>query len=162
MMTQAVLEKNRIVATPRVASVTDDLLASVPAIYAVVVEQVIVMFPVVLLKTEMTLPSANVEFGITMEPPVLTCTYLPMSEVVSVYEDVFVPTSGTLRTLPEVSEMVGAVTPAVPSSVIAILSSVFRYMTVQTEPVGTVIVTPEATVIGPPLNALRPELMVTL
>lgn len=42
------------------------------------------------------LPSANVELGTTIDPPVLTCTYLPTSPVVSVYELVFVPTGGML------------------------------------------------------------------
>jgi len=54
------------------------------------------MLPAVLLKILMASPSANVELGITMEPPVLTCTYLPTSAVVNVYELVFVPTGGML------------------------------------------------------------------
>jgi hypothetical protein len=54
------------------------------------------MLPEVLLKMLIALPSAKVEVGITIEPPVLTCTYLPTSPVVSVYELVFVPTGGML------------------------------------------------------------------
>lgn len=60
---------NNIVATPLVAKVTDDLFVSVPAMYAFVVEQVIVTPLDVLLKTEIASPSAKVEFGMVIEPP---------------------------------------------------------------------------------------------
>ena len=46
-------ETNNIVARPRVAKVIVALSESVPAMYAVVMEQVIVMLPEVLLKIEM-------------------------------------------------------------------------------------------------------------
>jgi hypothetical protein len=68
-MTQTVLEINKMVHTPRVARVTDALSESVPAIYAVVIVQVIVMLPDVLLKIDIASPSANVASGIVIEPP---------------------------------------------------------------------------------------------
>jgi hypothetical protein len=95
-MTQTVPLINRMVATPLVAKVTDDLSESVPAIYAVVIEQVIVMSPDVLLKILIALPSENVALGIVIDPPEPTCTYLPTSPVANVYEPVFVPTAGML------------------------------------------------------------------
>ena len=73
-----------IVAKPLVASVTDALSESVPAIYAVVIVQVIVMLPDVLLKTLTALPSENVASGMMIEPPEPTCTYLPTSPVAKV------------------------------------------------------------------------------
>jgi hypothetical protein len=79
---------NNIVATPRVAKVTDALSVSVPEIYAVVMEHVIVMPAVVLLKTVIASPVANIAFGITILPPLPTPTNLPTSEVASVYEPV--------------------------------------------------------------------------
>jgi hypothetical protein len=68
-MTQTVPEMNNTVATPRVARVTVALSVFVPAMYAVVIEQVIVMSPDVLLKIETASPSANVASGIVIEPP---------------------------------------------------------------------------------------------
>jgi hypothetical protein len=68
-MTQTVELINNMVHTPRVARVTDALSESVPAIYAVVIVQVIVIFPEVLLKIDIASPSANVAFGIVIEPP---------------------------------------------------------------------------------------------
>lgn len=50
-----------------------------PAMYAVGAEQVIVMLPVVLLKRVMASPSAKVDVGMTMLPPVVSWTYLPTS-----------------------------------------------------------------------------------
>ena len=84
LITQTVPEINNIVATPRVARETLALSVSVPAIYAVVIVQVIVIAPVVLLKIETTSPSAKVASGIVMLPPEPTCTYLPTSPVASV------------------------------------------------------------------------------
>jgi hypothetical protein len=68
-ITQTVPLINKMVATPRVAKVTDDLSESVPAMYAVVIVQVIVMLPEVLLKTLIALPSENVASGMVIEPP---------------------------------------------------------------------------------------------
>ena len=73
------------------------LSESVPEMYAVVIEQVMVMLPLVLLKIETMSPSAKVASGMTIAPLVPTCTYLPMSVVASVYEAVLVPTAGTFR-----------------------------------------------------------------
>lgn len=84
------------VATPRVAKATDALSESVPAMYAVVIVQVIVMLPEVLLKTLIALPSENVASGMVIDPPEPTCTYFPTSPVASVYEPVLVPTAGML------------------------------------------------------------------
>ena len=54
-MTQSVVVINKIVATPRVSIVTLSTSASVPALYAVVMaEQVIVRLPAVLLKIVIT------------------------------------------------------------------------------------------------------------
>jgi len=83
-MTQTVLLINRIVATPRVAKVTLALSESVPAMYAVVIVQVIVTLPVVLLNTETTSPVANVASGIVTDPPEPTLINSPISAVVSV------------------------------------------------------------------------------
>jgi hypothetical protein len=77
-------EINRIVATPRVAKLTVALSASVPAMYAVVIVQVIVIAPVVLLNIESMSPSANVASGIVIDPPVPTWTYSPTSLVARV------------------------------------------------------------------------------
>lgn len=68
-ITQTVELINNMVATPLVAKVTDALSESVPAIYAVVIVQVIVILPVVLLNIEIASPSANVASGIVIEPP---------------------------------------------------------------------------------------------
>jgi hypothetical protein len=61
-----------IVATPLVARVTEAWSVSVPEIYAVVILQVIVMFPVVLLKILTASPSLKVASGTVIEPPVPT------------------------------------------------------------------------------------------
>jgi hypothetical protein len=95
-ITQTVPLINRMVATPRVAKATDALSEFAPAMYAVVIVQVIVMLPEVLLKMLIALPSENVASGIVIDPPEPTCTYLPTSPVASVYEPVFVPTAGML------------------------------------------------------------------
>ena len=84
------------VATPRVAKATDALSEFAPAMYAVVIVQVIVMLPEVLLKMLIALPSENVASGMVIDPPEPTCTYLPTSPVASVYEPVLVPTGGML------------------------------------------------------------------
>jgi hypothetical protein len=60
------------VATPRVAKVTEALSVSPPAMYAVVIVQVTVMLPEVLLKMLIALPSENVASGMVIEPPVPT------------------------------------------------------------------------------------------
>jgi hypothetical protein len=97
-MTQTVPERNRIVATPLVASVTVALSASVPAIYAVVIVQVIVMLPEVLLNKETMSPAAKVASGIVMEPDAPTPMNSPTSLVARVYEVVLsLPDCGTLR-----------------------------------------------------------------
>jgi len=82
--TQTVLEINTIVAKPLDAKVIVALSESVPAIYAVVIEQVIVIVPEVLLKTEITSPSANVASGMVIDPLEPTWTYLPISAVARV------------------------------------------------------------------------------
>jgi len=69
VITQTVEEINRIVQTPLVARVTVALSESVPAMYAVVIVQVIVMPAEVLLKIDTASPSANVASGIVIEPP---------------------------------------------------------------------------------------------
>jgi hypothetical protein len=61
-----------IVATPLVDRVTEAWSVSIPEIYAVVILQVIVMFPVVLLKILTASPSLKVASGIVIEPPVPT------------------------------------------------------------------------------------------
>jgi hypothetical protein len=94
VITQTVPEINKTVATPRVAKLTVALSESVPAMYAVVIVQVIVIAPVVLLNMETASPSVNVASGIVIDPPEPTCTYSPTSVVASVYEPVFVPTGG--------------------------------------------------------------------
>ena len=71
-MTQTVPLIKKMFATPRVANVTVALSASVPARYAVVMVQVIVMFPEVLLKMTTASPSVNVASGMTMLPLVPT------------------------------------------------------------------------------------------
>lgn len=75
---------NSTVQTPRVCKVTLDWSVSVPALYAVVMEQVIVILPDVLLKIEITSPLAKVASGMVMLPPGPTSTYSPTSEVAKV------------------------------------------------------------------------------
>ena len=86
LTTQTVPLINKIVATPLVASVIVSLSVFVPAMYAVVIEQVMVILPVVLLKIEITSPAANVLFGIVIDPLVPTPTNLPTSVVANEYE----------------------------------------------------------------------------
>jgi hypothetical protein len=69
VITQTVLEINKTEATPRVARETDALSVSVPAMYAVVIEQVTLTAALVLLKSETTSPLVNVASGIVIEPP---------------------------------------------------------------------------------------------
>jgi hypothetical protein len=83
-MTQTVPEINRIVATPRVSKLTVALSASVPAMYAVVIVQVIVIAPVVLLNIEIASPAAKVASGIVIEPLVPTPINSPTSDVAKV------------------------------------------------------------------------------
>jgi hypothetical protein len=71
---------------PLVAKATSGSSALRPAIYAVVIVQVIVMSPVVLLKIEMTSPAAKVELGIVIEPLAPTSMNLPTSPVAKIYE----------------------------------------------------------------------------
>jgi uncharacterized membrane protein len=67
--TQLVGPVNRMVAIPLVATETLATAVLKPAIYAVLIEHVIVMLDVVLLKTLITSPSAKVELGIVTLPP---------------------------------------------------------------------------------------------
>lgn len=82
--TQTVPLINRIVATPRVASVSVSLSVFVPAMYAVVMDMVSVTLPVVLLKIVMTSPAANVLFGTVILPLAPTPINLPTSVVTRV------------------------------------------------------------------------------
>jgi hypothetical protein len=68
-MTQTVPLINKMVHTPLVAKVTVALSVSVPAMYAVVIVQVMVMLPVVLLKIDTASPVANVASGMVTDPP---------------------------------------------------------------------------------------------
>jgi hypothetical protein len=63
---------NKTFATPRVASVTEDTSELAPAMYAVVIEQVIVMLPDVLLKMLTASPSEKVASGTVTLPPLPT------------------------------------------------------------------------------------------
>jgi hypothetical protein len=78
-----------------------------------------VIAPVVLLKIETASPSANVAFGIVIEPPEPTCTYSPTSEVARVYEPVLVPTGGMFLN-PRVEVMSGKVIVVVPATAAAL------------------------------------------
>ena len=80
-ITQTVPLINKIVQMPRVAKATSGSSVLTPAIYAVVIVQVIVMSPVVLLKIETTSPAAKVELGISIEPLAPTSMNLPTSPV---------------------------------------------------------------------------------
>jgi hypothetical protein len=84
--TQTVPLINNTVATPLVANVIVALSVFVPAMYAVVIEQVIVILPDVLLNIETISPAANVASGIVIDPLVPTPTNSPMSVVASEYE----------------------------------------------------------------------------
>lgn len=68
-MTQEVALKNRTVATPRVTRDTEETVVLDPAIYVVVVEQVIVTLPDVLLTSTTTFPAENTLLGIVTDPP---------------------------------------------------------------------------------------------
>jgi hypothetical protein len=82
--TQTVPLRNKTFAKPRVAKVIVALSASVPAIYAVVIVQVIVMLPEVLLNTNTASPAEKAASGIVIEPPEPTSMTLHMSEVANV------------------------------------------------------------------------------
>ena len=75
---------NKSVARPLVAKVIVALSESVPAIYAVVIVQVIVILPEVLLKRLITSPAAKVEFGIVIDPLVPIPTNSPTSPTANV------------------------------------------------------------------------------
>ena len=97
-MTHTVPDTNKILAIPRVAKVTVALSASVPAIYAVVIVQVMVMPAAVLLKTKTASPAEKVALGISMEPPDPTSMNSPTSLVAKVYAVVFAdPDWGTFK-----------------------------------------------------------------
>ena len=82
-------EINKIVANPLVSSVTLDWSVLVPALYAVVIEQVTVTFPVVLLKRVTASPALNTLLGIVIDPLAPTSIKLPASPATKVYEEVF-------------------------------------------------------------------------
>jgi hypothetical protein len=89
----------------------------VPEIYAVVIESVTVILPVVLLNTLIISPAVNVEFGTVIDPPLPTSIYLPISPVVNVYEEVLAdPDSGTFVTADPVNpvEPVNPIEPVKP------------------------------------------------
>jgi hypothetical protein len=83
---------NKMVATPRVANDTEALSLSVPAIYAVVIEHVIVKLPLVLLYSDTTSPALNVLSGIVI--PADNEITLPTSLVATV---VVVELTGTFK-----------------------------------------------------------------
>lgn len=93
-MIQRVPLRNKMLATPLVANDTVALSVSVPAMYASVIVQVMVIAAEWLLAITTTSPSENVELGMVIEPPDPTCTYLPTSPVANVYDPVLVPTAG--------------------------------------------------------------------
>ena len=84
MTTQTVPLINRTLQIPLVASVIEDSSVLVPPMYAVVIEQVNVIFPVVLLKIKTTSPVENVELGMVIEPLDPTSISSPISVVASV------------------------------------------------------------------------------
>jgi hypothetical protein len=73
---------NRTVATPRIASVAEVTVVSLPAILVVIAEQVIVLVLVVLLYREMASPAAKIEAGIVI--PADKDTTLPTSAATNV------------------------------------------------------------------------------
>ena len=97
-------EINKIVANPLVSNVTLDWSVLVPALYAVVIEQVTVTFPVVLLKRVTASPALNTLLGIVIEPLAPTSIKLPASPATKVYDEVFAdPDCGTDRKDPSAS-----------------------------------------------------------
>jgi hypothetical protein len=72
------------VARPLDAKVTVDTFVSVPAIYDILVEQVIVIALDVSLYIVIASPADQIILGIVIEPPDTTLTYLPTSLVVKV------------------------------------------------------------------------------
>jgi hypothetical protein len=92
---------NNTVATPAAAKVIVALSVNVPAMYAVVIEQVIVAVLAVLLNMVTTSPAANVASGITIAPLAPSKMYSPTSVVASVYEAVLEePDCGTALSFP--------------------------------------------------------------
>jgi hypothetical protein len=75
---------NSTVATPAAANVIVALSVNVPAMYAVVIEQVIVAVDPVLLKILTTSPAANVELGIVIAPLAPSSINSPTSVTASV------------------------------------------------------------------------------
>ena len=140
------LDKNKMVATPRVARDTLALSASVPARYAVVMVKLIVRAPVVLLKRDTALPAENTPLGTSIAPLAPIVTYSPMSVIASVYSEVFsAPADGMFRTFPVPSRRLVMV--ALPPVKVVMLAEVELKPVIVAEVAAIVVIVDEVPVI---------------